>query len=136
MYSLAMALLIKRQATNVNIIDKTEQIITIIKDSEKKILKTSEPLAPTALNIPISRFLLEMETEMKLKSNSIENTASTTPTHKNTSDKMLIIPVIIVTEESTEFLTCNFVASSLEVFWEFNICLIRLASALVGIITL
>ena len=29
---------------------------SILKDSEKKILKTSNPLAPTALKIPISRF--------------------------------------------------------------------------------
>ena len=135
-YSFAIAPFISIHAIKVEIIDRTEQIKTIINDSEKKILNTSDPLAPTALKIPISRFLLDIETDIKLKSKSIENTASTTPTHKNTSDSILIILVIIVTDESTEFFTCNFVPLSLTVNEKFKISLIILASAFVGTITL
>ena len=44
-------------------IDKTKQITVIKPDSEKKILKRSLPRAPTALRIPISLVLLEIDAE-------------------------------------------------------------------------
>lgn len=49
-------------------IDNPVQISAITKDSEKNILNTSLPLAPTARRIPISRFLLEIDIEIKLES--------------------------------------------------------------------
>ena len=50
--------------------ERIRQIPAMITVSEKKILNTSVLLAPTARRIPISFFLLVMETEMKLNSSS------------------------------------------------------------------
>lgn len=47
----------------VPILDKNTQIIESIIDSEKNILNTSLPLAPIALNIPISLRLFDIETD-------------------------------------------------------------------------
>ena len=49
-------------------------------DSEKNILNTSLPLAPTALNTPISWVLDDIDTVMKLNSNNAEKQANTIPT--------------------------------------------------------
>ena len=69
-------------------IDKIKQINTITIDSLKKILNTSIPRAPTARNIPISFFLLEIDIEMKLNISNVEKTANTIPTYKKTDFKV------------------------------------------------
>ena len=51
------------ETMNTIIIDTKKLIIAIINASEKKILNTSHPLAPTALNIPISLRLLEIDND-------------------------------------------------------------------------
>lgn len=66
--------------------ERIMQITLIKKDSEKKILNTSVPLAPTALRIPISLFFCDIETEIKLEKRSAANTAITRPTYKNTCE--------------------------------------------------
>ena len=48
-------------------------------DSAKKILNTSLPLAPTALNTPISCVLDEIDTVIKLNHNNAENNANAKP---------------------------------------------------------
>ena len=62
-------------------------IKTITIDSLKKILKTSRLLAPTARRIPISRFLLIIETVIKLNNNKVAKIARIMPAHKKTDDK-------------------------------------------------
>ena len=68
------------QRTKLPIKLNTIQMSVIVSDSEKKILNTSKLLAPTARKMPISRFLCEMDTEMKLERSSAANTAITRPT--------------------------------------------------------
>ena len=58
----------KNWTTKAPIIDSNAQIAAMNNDSAKKILKTSLFLAPIALKIPISLFLEETETEIKLRS--------------------------------------------------------------------
>ena len=76
-----ISVLIAEQATKQPIRETIMEIIVIKKDSEKKILNTSKLLAPTARRIPISRFLCEMETEIKFDKRSAANTAITIPIH-------------------------------------------------------
>ena len=59
---------IKNWAIKAPIMEISEQIAAINNDSTKKILKTSLFLAPIALKIPMSFFLLATETVMKFKS--------------------------------------------------------------------
>ena len=64
--------------------ERTKHIIAIMTASEKNILNTSIPLAPTARRMPISLRLDDMDVEMKLNSMSAENTAMTSPMIRNT----------------------------------------------------
>ena len=64
----------------VPVVASNEHINAITKDSEKNILNTSAPLAPTALKIPISRLFCDIEVEIKLEKRSIANKANTSPT--------------------------------------------------------
>ena len=73
---------IKNWAIKAPIMEISEQIAAMNNDSTKKILKTSLFLAPMALRIPISFFLLATDTVMKLRSIKAENTPKPTPTQK------------------------------------------------------
>ena len=57
----------------------TNAIKAIDNDSAKNILNTSFPLAPTALNTPISWLFDEIETVIKLNNNIAANIAKTIP---------------------------------------------------------
>lgn len=83
---LAKLLLIILQITCPPKIEIIKQIPTIIKDSIINILNTSIPLAPKALNIPISLFLLLIETEIKLNNSKVAKKVKMTPIHKNIVD--------------------------------------------------
>ena len=87
--------LIMEQATKQPVMDMIIEMIAIKKDSEKKILNTSKLLAPTARRIPISRFLYEIDTEMKLERSNAANTAITIPIHINTVLNSVIIELTI-----------------------------------------
>ena len=93
--SVATSALRMPQIALLAIIAKITQSIAIIKDSEKKILKTSKLLAPTALRIPISFFFCEIDTEIKFDNNKAANTARTSPTYKNTWDRDFTMESII-----------------------------------------
>ena len=76
-------------------IARIEHNAAINKDSEKKILKTSIFLAPIARKTPISLFLEEIETEIKLSNINAAKIPKPTPTHKNTFFKMIIMDTTI-----------------------------------------
>ena len=90
-----ISVLMIEQATKQPTMDMTIEMSAIKKDSEKKILNTSELLAPTARKIPISRFLCEIDTEIKLERSKAANTAITIPIHMNTVLNSVIIPLTI-----------------------------------------
>lgn len=74
----------------VRVVATIKLIKAIIKASFKKIPKTSLLLAPKALRIPISCFLLETDTPMKLINNKEAKTAKIILTIKNTFFKLTI----------------------------------------------
>ncbi len=79
----AKDLLSSMQRINEPITDSTKQIIVMINASAKNILKTSDPLAPTARNTPMSLRFAEIDAEIKLNSISAENTPITSAIIKN-----------------------------------------------------
>ena len=88
---------IKNWAIKAPIMEISEQIAAINNDSTKKILKTSLFLAPIALKIPISFFLLATETVMKFKSINAANKPNPTPTQKKIFLRRAIISTIKLT---------------------------------------
>ena len=78
--SSAIFVLIKEHKSAVPTVEINEQINAMINDSEKNILNTSVPLAPTARKIPISRLFCDIDVEIKLENRSIANAANTSPT--------------------------------------------------------
>ena len=85
--SLERELLISPANTPVNIMDRIMHIAAMINASQKNILNTSVPLAPTARSMPISFFFADIDAVMKLNNNSMENIASTIPTQRNTLER-------------------------------------------------
>ena len=73
--SATTTVLIIMQVVIVAIDASTKLIPAMIKLSLKKIPNTSEPLAPSALRMPISRFLYEIEVDMKFISSREANIA-------------------------------------------------------------
>ena len=75
--------------------ERITQRIETKKDSEKKILNTSKPLAPTARRIPISRFFWLIETEIKLDRSNAENMARIIPAQRKILDITSMNPFMV-----------------------------------------
>ena len=81
--------------------ERTKQIIANMNASEKNILNTSAPLAPTALKMPISFVFAAIDAEMKFKSKRAANPPRINPTTRKTVDKALISSIISCMPENT-----------------------------------